>query len=46
MERQIKTGIDIINDGELSKVGYSTDVHDRLSGFGGDTESLATTRCR
>src|SRR5207244_8749643 len=28
-------GIDIVNDGEMSKPGYSTYVADRLSGFAG-----------
>lgn len=38
VERQIATGLDIISDGEMSKISYSTYIHDRLSGFGGDTE--------
>ena len=33
--RQAETGVDIINDGEMSKPGYSTYVADRLSGFAG-----------
>jgi 5-methyltetrahydropteroyltriglutamate--homocysteine methyltransferase len=33
--RQAAAGIDIINDGEMSKPGYSTYVADRLSGFAG-----------
>jgi 5-methyltetrahydropteroyltriglutamate--homocysteine methyltransferase len=33
--RQARTGIDIVNDGEMSKPGYSTYVVDRLSGFAG-----------
>ena len=36
--RQIDTGIDIISDGETSKVAYSTYIHDRLAGFSEDTE--------
>src|ERR1700753_2433685 len=32
---QIKAGIDIVNDGEMSKPSYATYVKDRLSGFGG-----------
>jgi len=32
---QAQTGIDIVNDGEMSKPGYSTYVADRLSGFSG-----------
>lgn len=33
--RQIATGIDIVSDGEMSKIGYATYIKDRLSGFGG-----------
>jgi 5-methyltetrahydropteroyltriglutamate--homocysteine methyltransferase len=36
VERQAATGIDVVSDGEASKVSYATYVHDRLSGFGGD----------
>src|ERR1700747_3117789 len=35
VRRQAQTGIDIVNDGEMSKPGYSTYVADRLSGFPG-----------
>jgi 5-methyltetrahydropteroyltriglutamate--homocysteine methyltransferase len=31
--RQVDTGIDIVSDGETSKISYATYVHDRLSGF-------------
>jgi 5-methyltetrahydropteroyltriglutamate--homocysteine methyltransferase len=33
VRQQIETGIDVVNDGEMSKVSYSTYVHARLSGF-------------
>jgi len=33
--RQKGAGVDIINDGEMSKPSYATYVKDRLSGFGG-----------
>src|SRR6202035_5953784 len=33
VRRQADVGIDIVNDGEMSKPGYSTYVADRLSGF-------------
>jgi 5-methyltetrahydropteroyltriglutamate--homocysteine methyltransferase len=33
--RQLEAGVDIINDGEMSKPSYATYVKDRLSGFGG-----------
>src|SRR5258707_3975286 len=35
VRRQAEVGVDIINDGEMSKPGYSTYVADRLSGFEG-----------
>ena len=34
--RQVQAGIDIVSDGEVSKISYATYVKDRLSGFGGD----------
>ena len=33
VKRQVGTGIDIVSDGEASKISYATYVHDRLSGF-------------
>ncbi len=38
--RQIKAGLDIINDGEMSKPSYATYVKDRLNGFGGTGNSF------
>jgi 5-methyltetrahydropteroyltriglutamate--homocysteine methyltransferase len=38
--RQVAAGIDVVNDGEQSKVGYSTYVPERVSGFGGSSEML------
>ncbi len=35
VRRQTAVGIDIVNDGEMSKPGYSTYVVDRLTGFAG-----------
>src|SRR6202048_3804028 len=40
VRRQAATGIDIVNDGEMSKPGYSTYVADRLSGFAGHEPAL------
>jgi 5-methyltetrahydropteroyltriglutamate--homocysteine methyltransferase len=40
---QVEAGIDVINDGEMSKVGYSTYVKDRLTGFEGESTSLLGT---
>jgi 5-methyltetrahydropteroyltriglutamate--homocysteine methyltransferase len=38
--RQEKTGIDIVNDGEMSKPSYATYIKDRLAGFGGESHPL------
>ena len=40
VERQLKAGIDIVNDGEVSKPSYATYIKDRLTGFGGESASL------
>lgn len=37
VRRQGEAGVSIVSDGELGKVGYSTYVIERLSGFGGHT---------
>jgi 5-methyltetrahydropteroyltriglutamate--homocysteine methyltransferase len=34
---QVTTGVDVVNDGEQGKVGYSTYVRHRLTGFGGQS---------
>lgn len=38
---QIDTGIDIVSDGEMSKIGYATYVKERLTGFDGEAGTLA-----
>ena len=35
--RQVEVGIDVVSDGEMSKISYATYIKDRLSGFDGDT---------
>jgi 5-methyltetrahydropteroyltriglutamate--homocysteine methyltransferase len=35
VKRQVEAGIDLVNDGEMSKPSYATYVKDRLAGFGG-----------
>ena len=35
VRRQAEAGIDIVDDGEMSKPGYSTYIADRLTGFAG-----------
>jgi 5-methyltetrahydropteroyltriglutamate--homocysteine methyltransferase len=37
VRRQVETGVDVVNDGEQGKVGYSTYVRHRLTGFGGQS---------
>ena len=34
--RQVSLGIDVVSDGEASKIGYATYIKDRLTGFGGE----------
>jgi 5-methyltetrahydropteroyltriglutamate--homocysteine methyltransferase len=35
VKKQTESGIDIVNDGEMSKPSYATYIKDRLDGFGG-----------
>jgi 5-methyltetrahydropteroyltriglutamate--homocysteine methyltransferase len=52
--RQLEAGIDVINDGEMSKPSYATYVKHRLNGFGGtgnsftfaDIEAYPNTKAR
>jgi len=37
VKKQVEAGVSIVSDGELGKVGYSTYIIERLSGFGGHT---------
>jgi len=37
---QTKTGIDIVSDGEFSKIGYASYIKDRLNGFEGDSARI------
>jgi 5-methyltetrahydropteroyltriglutamate--homocysteine methyltransferase len=37
VRQQVETGVDVVNDGEQGKVGYSTYVRHRLTGFGGQS---------
>ena len=41
VKKQIDIGIDIISDGEMSKISYSTYVKDRIQGFSGESERKA-----
>ena len=40
VQRQLEAGVDIVNDGEVSKPSYATYVTERLSGFTGDPVAL------
>ena len=35
--KQVEVGIDVVSDGETSKISYATYIKDRLSGFDGDS---------
>jgi 5-methyltetrahydropteroyltriglutamate--homocysteine methyltransferase len=37
VKKQVETGIDVVSDGEMSKISYATYIAERLSGFDGDT---------
>src|SRR6516225_4558789 len=37
VQRQVDAGVDIVSDGEMSKISYATYIKDRLTGFDGDT---------
>jgi 5-methyltetrahydropteroyltriglutamate--homocysteine methyltransferase len=38
VERQVECGVDVVSDGEIGKIGYSTYMIERLSGFGGHVD--------
>ena len=40
VRRQADAGVDVVNDGEMSKPSYATYVKDRLNGFGGTGNTL------
>ncbi len=44
VQRQIDTGLDVINDGEQGRAQYATYVKDRLTGFEGERLVRAWTR--
>jgi 5-methyltetrahydropteroyltriglutamate--homocysteine methyltransferase len=35
VQKQVAAGVDLVNDGEMSKPSYATYIKDRLNGFGG-----------
>ena len=38
VRKQVETGVDIVSDGEMSKISYATYIKDRITGFDGDSE--------
>lgn len=40
VQKQLDAGVDVINDGEVGKIGYATYVKDRLTGFDGEAGPL------
>jgi 5-methyltetrahydropteroyltriglutamate--homocysteine methyltransferase len=44
VRQQLDAGVDIVNDGEQGKVGYSTYVRHRLTGFDGQAAEATRTR--
>jgi 5-methyltetrahydropteroyltriglutamate--homocysteine methyltransferase len=41
VDRQVAAGVTVVNDGEASKIGYSTYVKERLDGFGDEGGTAA-----
>jgi 5-methyltetrahydropteroyltriglutamate--homocysteine methyltransferase len=44
LRRQVEAGIDLLNDGEMGKVGFAMYVKDRLTGFDGAGEWVGSRR--
>src|SRR5216117_1411064 len=40
VRKQVEAGLDVVNDGEMSKPSYATYIKDRLHGFGGRSHPL------
>ena len=36
--RQVASGVDVVSDGEMSKISYATYIKDRITGFEGDSD--------
>jgi 5-methyltetrahydropteroyltriglutamate--homocysteine methyltransferase len=39
--RQVAAGVDVVSDGEMSKISYATYIKDRITGFEGDSPRRA-----
>ena len=42
--RQRESQVDVVSDGEMSKISYATYIKDRLTGFDGDSSPRAAVR--
>src|SRR5215467_625574 len=40
VKHQVAIGIDVVSDGEMSKIGFANYVKDRLTGFGGESNPI------
>lgn len=40
VDKQLEAGVDVVNDGEVGRIGFFSYVKDRLSGFGGEMIAL------
>jgi 5-methyltetrahydropteroyltriglutamate--homocysteine methyltransferase len=40
VKKQVDSGVDLVNDGEISKPSYATYVKDRLTGFTGSNNTF------
>jgi 5-methyltetrahydropteroyltriglutamate--homocysteine methyltransferase len=40
VKKQAESGVDLVNDGEMSKPSYATYIKDRLTGFGGSSNTF------
>lgn len=43
VDAQVRAGIDIVNDGEQSRPGFSTYITERMKGFGGESARRSAT---
>ncbi len=40
VQQQVASGVDIVSDGEMSKISYATYIKDRITGFDGDSPRI------
>jgi 5-methyltetrahydropteroyltriglutamate--homocysteine methyltransferase len=44
VRHQVEAGIDVVSDGEMGKVGFANYVQDRMTGFGGENNTVWRAR--